>query len=202
MASKAIDFAPSKYAPKYSPELVAEMLLRISEGQTVVGMWREDRDKFPHPVTWDDWCGNDAALALAGARAKKHAAEHHITLAEEIISTKPELALTKDGSRWDSASVTWLKNRTDFHLKRAAQIDPAQYGDKQLHAGHDGGSIKTETVAALPSIMERLRSVRKAGGTAAEAIIDQPAVAHADPSPKGHDGPKPLEPGDPGMEFV
>jgi len=199
MASKAIDFAPRM---KRTPELVAEMLQAISEGQTVSGMWRSDPVKFPHPTAWSNWCDGDPALNLAAARAKRHAAEYHVTLAQEIINTKPELALTKDGSRWDSASVTWLKNRTDFHMKRAAQIDPAQYGDKQLLAGHDGGSIKTETVAALPTLMERLRSVRKAGGDASAAVIDQPAVTHADPPPMGHDGPKPLEPGDPGMEFV
>jgi len=203
MASKAIDFAPSKYAAKRSPELIAEMLLRISEGQTVAAMWSGDPTKFPHPSAWSNWCGDDAALSLAAARARQQGADFHAAVAETIINTEPEVVSTKEGARRDSAHVTWLKNRTDFHMKRAAQLDQGQYGDKQLLAGHDGGAIKTETLAALPNLVERMRNARKAGGPASEVTIEQPAaVTHVDPSPVGQDGPHSPEPGDPGMEFV
>lgn len=202
MASQPVAKWMPNNGPKRSPELIAEILTRVANGENYTAIWKSDKSRYPHPVNWIQWRDADPELSLAHASIKELQADAVVQDALEIIDTEPDKVATKEGLRWDTGHITWLKNRADMRMKRAAQIAPHVYGEKTLHAGHDGGSIKTETVAALPSLMERLRSVRKAGGTAAEAVIDQPAVTPADPSPVGQEGTRPLEPGDPGMEFV
>lgn len=223
MASSPVLYSPPH--KKRTPELVQDILKHISEGESVASLWVGDSEKYPHPTTWSVWVRDDPQLSLASARARQQGADFHAVAAHQAFHTKPEMIISDKGNRMDGAHVTWLKNQGDFHMKRAAQLDQNQYGEKTLLAGHDGGEIKSNVALSMPQIMEEMRQAKKRakqleeGGAVIEAT---PESVHSDRAllkqqeasvPVHHNAPllaprtvehgaRAAEPGDPGMEFV
>ena len=180
MATKAQvysdEFLARHNPDKRTPELATEILMRVANGEAYASIWRSDHDKFPHPVNWSYWLTADAELSLAWAQAKNIQADTFVHDAMVIADTEPDRIVSDNGSRYDNAHVTWLKNRADIRMKRAAQINPIAYGDKQLHAGHDGGALKTEVALSLPQLAERLRLAARPSDSTIEGKAT-PAIA-------------------------
>lgn len=213
MASTPLAAVAQRIQPvsKRTPELETEILMRVAEGQSLWAIYRSDRAKFPHPVNWSNWLDTDSSLQLAHATVREHAADLHVSDAMDILDADPPRVLSydKDGNvstlRIDAAGVALAKHRSDLRMKRAAQINPAVYGDKTLHAGHDGKEIKTEVAMSIGQTLAQLREAKRAGNDASSTIVEarkpEPSskalLAKADQRPA--QGP---EPGDPGMEFV
>jgi hypothetical protein len=199
---------------KRSLEVENEILMRLSEGEALWAIYRSDREKFPHPNIWCEWLLADSELKLAHDVARQHAADVYVSDAMDVLDAEPEriMRYTEDGTaiptRIDPASVVLAKHRSDVRMKRAAQINPAVYGDKTLHAGHDGKEIKTEVAMSITQTLAQLREAKRLGTEASSAIVearrpepsDKALLAKADE--RTASTPKPLEPGDPGMEFV
>lgn len=206
----------TKWAPDavYSSELVAEVLLRLAEGKSLWATYDSDRVKYPHPNTWNEWCSADSDLRIAHVRAKELGADRYVDEAMSLLNAPPERVTLyndkgePDNGRIDPSAVVLAKARADIRMKRAAQINPREYGDKQLHAGFDGGAIKSETALSLPEMIERLRLAKRvepeAPVTIEQRVIEPDAalLEHANPSRSTISAPAGLEPGDPGMEFV
>jgi hypothetical protein len=67
--------------------------------------------------------------------------------------------------------VARARLRAEYTLKILAVKDPARYGNKVMHAGHDGGAIKHDTMLSIKALAEGLRNA------AATRVIDVAGVA-------------------------
>ena len=151
---------------KRTPEVVEEILQRLSDGEPLAVICRSD-DKFPHPTAWLDWIRADESLAIAYAHARDVGADAIATQALEILDAEPErvVEIDADGNktvgRIDSAGVAWAKNRAEIRLKLLAKWNPKKYGDKQtLDVGNkEGETLKTEVTVAPPELIQELAGI-------------------------------------------
>lgn len=149
---------------KRTPELVEDILSRMSKGETLTSAC------LVHEIstsTWRVWCRDDEALDIAHARARDEGFDALAEGSLAIIDAPPERYMTELGERIDPASVAWAKNRAEQRLKLLAKWDPKRYGDKLTTelTGADGGPIQSVTEHALKDVpTEHLRSVLDAFG--------------------------------------
>ena len=119
---------------KYSQELAAEILLRITEGESLRSIVKDAN--MPGQATVYEWLLAKADFAEQYAYARDQQAE---TLADEIIALadeKPkEVTDDKGNGRIDNGWVTWQKNRVDARKWVASKLKPKKYGDRVTHAG-------------------------------------------------------------------
>lgn len=135
------------YATKKSPEVVEEILARLSDGEPLAAICRSD-ERFPHPVVWGRWVDADEQLAIAYARARDVGAH---AIAEQALALA-------DGVAVHGESIQKAKLQIETRLKLLAKWNPKLYGDttKMALTGADGGAIKTEAVGAAPDAMREL----------------------------------------------
>ena len=107
------------------------------------------------------WVEQDAQLAERYARTRE-------TLIERIAEETMEIA---DQEAEDAVQVNKQRLQVDTRKWLLAKLAPQRYGDKLHLAGHDGGTVKTETETrvapdALREITEALlqRAVAKGDG--------------------------------------
>jgi len=154
------------YPSKRTPEVVEEILQRLSDGEPLAVICRSDK-KFPHPNVWLRWADDDEELAIAYARARDVGADAIAVQALEIIDAEPERVVEVDAEgktsskRIDSAAVAWAKNRAELRLKLLAKWNPKKYGDKQtLDVGNkEGETLKTEVSVAPPELLQELAGI-------------------------------------------
>jgi hypothetical protein len=119
---------------KYSPELAAEILTRIAEGESLRKITMEAG--MPNHSSVYLWLLQHPEFSDKYVRAREEQAE---TLADEIvaIADEPPAEVTDDKgvSRTDSGWVTWQKNRVDARKWVAAKLKPKKYGERVTHAG-------------------------------------------------------------------
>lgn len=116
----------------YSEEVAAEIMRRISAGESLVSICRDER--MPCRDTVYDWLDSDAAFSDRYARARERQAH---AIAEQAVedaqaASDPQLGrLAFDARKWF-----------------AAKVAPKVYGDKQQveHAGANGGPIVTRVI--------------------------------------------------------
>jgi hypothetical protein len=151
------------YPTKRKPEVVEEILHRLSNGEPLAAICRS-AEKFPHPTAWLDWIRADESLAIAYARARDVGADAIAEQALEILDAEPERVIDFDSegnkttSRIDSAGVAWARNRAEIRLKLLAKWNPGKYGDKQtVDVGNKPGeTIKAEVSLVSPELMLEL----------------------------------------------
>jgi len=139
------------YPSKKTPEVVEEILQRLSDGEPLAVICRSDK-KFPHPNAWLNWVDADEDLAIAYARARDVGADAIAVQALEILDAEPERVVEIDANgnktvgRIDSAAVAWARNRAEIRLKLLAKWNPKKYGDKQaVDIGNkDGEKLQVE----------------------------------------------------------
>ena len=138
---------------KKKPEVIDEVLRRLSDGEPLAVICRSD-EKFPHPVVWGRWVDADPELAIAYARARDVGADAIASHALALIDEEP----ARVEGRVDPGHVQWRRAQVDTRLKLLAKWNPKLYGDKSTTAltGADGGTIKTEAVGATPDAMREL----------------------------------------------
>ena len=115
---------------KRTPEIEAEIIRRISEGEPLAQICREDG--MPGLSTVYDWEGKDEALSGAIARAR---------IAGFDMIAQEALAIADDAD--PDADVQRSKLRIETRLKLLAKWDPKRYGEmvKTEHSGPNGGEI-------------------------------------------------------------
>lgn len=116
-----------------TPELIAEILGRIAEGQALRRICTEPH--APSIGTFYAWMARDAELAERYVRAREDQAE---TLADEIAEIADDETLPSDSRRIRIDARKWI----------AAKLKPKRYGEKiqAEHSGPNGGAIPFETV--------------------------------------------------------
>jgi hypothetical protein len=119
---------------KYSTEITAEILTRLTEGESLRSIVKDAH--MPPQATVYEWLAAKPDFAEQYAYARDQQAE---TLADEIIALadeKPkEVTDDKGHGRIDNGWVTWQKNRVDARKWVASKLKPKKYGDRVTHAG-------------------------------------------------------------------
>lgn len=130
-----------------TPELVDEILRRMSAGEPLANICRDDH--MPHMSTWRVWCRNDPELDIAHSRARDDGFDVIAADVMNIVDAPPEYAVTEGGSRVDTGYVQWAKNRAEMRLKLLAKWDFKRYGDKVDHQSTDGSMSPREPTYKL-----------------------------------------------------
>ena len=143
---------------KYTPELAAEICERLSNGEPLRQICRDD-----HMPAWQkiyEWMARDADLSGAIARARVMGFD---AIAEEalIISDTPHWGL-KEVVGKDGATVTkedmlgHRKLQVETRLKLLAKWDPKRYGDRLALAGDEKNPIHIEANVKAEQFFEEL----------------------------------------------
>jgi hypothetical protein len=160
-------------ATKRTPEVEERIIHGLCDGIPLRELCRQDG--MPNWRTVYDWISADEDLAARIAHARDMGFD---AIAEDILDiaddgTNDWIERKKqDGSTdtvIDSEHVQRSKLRIETRLKLLAKWSPKKYGDKLHLAGHDGGTVKTETETrvapdALREITEALLQRASAKG--------------------------------------
>ena len=130
----------------YTPELADEICTRLSKGEPLAQICRDDH--MPSDRTVRNWVKADKEFSSAIAYAREEGFDAIAIDALQILDEEPERVITTSGddrteSRIDSASVQRAKNRFEGRLKLLAKWDPKRYGEKveQTLQGPDGAAL-------------------------------------------------------------
>lgn len=146
----------------YTPELAAEILERISNGESLRSITRDP--SMPVMSVVYVWMLRHPDFAEQYARAREEQAE---TLADEIVALADEEPVQvvddKGVGRVDSAWVTWQKNRVDARKWVAAKLKPKKYGDRVAVAGDADSPLKVDVDAKglFDSILQSMELKKK-----------------------------------------
>lgn len=112
----------------YTDEIAAEICTRISEGETLRAICREDH--MPAWRTVYDWIRANQAFAARIAHARELGFDAIAEETIEMVDEKPERCDTQFGDKVDPGHVQWQKNRVEQRLKLLAKWSPKKYGEK------------------------------------------------------------------------
>lgn len=152
---------------KRTPELVEDILERLSRGETLISACRE------HGISnsaWARWMRKDPELSRAYFEARSIGAD---AMAEGIIDIV-------DNCPRDAIEVAKARLRSDMRLRLLSKWQPDKYGDKVgvEHSGPGGAPIQ---VAQL-DVVDLAKQMRKALRAKAEDALPAPAKALPDGS--------------------
>jgi hypothetical protein len=125
---------------KYTPEIAAEVCERLSRGEPLAKICRDDH--IPSDTTIRNWMADDEALSSAIARARISGFDYLASECLEIAEERPER--TPAGSI-DSGSVQHAKLRIETRLKLLAKWDPKRYGEKLELSGDSDNPLVTKS---------------------------------------------------------
>ena len=114
--------------------MIEAIIERVSNGEPLAAVCRDIKLGL---TTWYDWCSADPSLAERVARAREAGEEMIAVDVMRIVDEEPSLNVTQFGSSYDSASVTWAKNRAEIRLKLLKCWNPKKWGDKLAMGGAD-----------------------------------------------------------------
>lgn len=146
---------------KYSQEIAAEIIERLSEGEPLRQICRDSH--MPEWRTVYGWMHRDEKLSAAIAHAREMGQD---AIAEDIlreISEDPERILSEGGGRIDSGYVQLIRARADIKLKLLAKWNPKRYGDRVALAGDAENPLKVDvdTKGLFDSILQSMELTRK-----------------------------------------
>ncbi|TAN29577.1 MAG: terminase [Castellaniella sp.] len=146
----------------YTPELAAEICERLSTGEPLAVICRDDH--MPGVQTVSDWSRVHEDLAVNIARARDIG---HDALAAQCLEISDnethDWVMTKKGMLTNEVAVGRAKLQIWTRLQLLAKWNPKKYGDKQSVelTGADGGPVQisdTERAARLAAITAIARS--------------------------------------------
>ena len=157
------------HASKYTPELAAEIAQRLSMGEPLRKICRDEH--MPEWRTFYDWLGRDKELAAQVARAREAGYEALAEEALEIADERPEINELIDKKTGEvlnidlsSAYIAWQRNRVDTRLKLLACWSPAKYGNRTVVAGDDKNPLVVEASFDVFGEVLKYRSMAKLDG--------------------------------------
>ena len=145
------------YPAKKTDELIAQVLDRLSLGETMTSI---SRDLKFSTMSWSRWLEEDKELSAAHARARAAGADAVADHVLEIVDAPPE----RHGGKIDNGSIAWARNRAEYRLKLLGHWKPDKYGTKTTTeiTGKDGKEINLIDAQELAlRLGERLRSSKR-----------------------------------------
>lgn len=112
---------------KYTEALVEEICERLSKGEPLAAICREEH--MPHRNTVGNWM-EDADVSVRIARAREAGEERIAADVLEIVDMPPARVATPHGDAIDSGDVANRKMRAEYRLKLLAKWNPKKWGDK------------------------------------------------------------------------
>ena len=112
------------YPAKKNDKLIAEVLERLSLGETLTSI---SRDLKFSTVSWQQWVREDEALSHAHAEARAAGADAVADHVLEIVDTPPE----RHEGKIDNGSISWARNRAEYRLRLLGHWQPSKYGSKE-----------------------------------------------------------------------
>jgi hypothetical protein len=146
---------------KYTPEIAEEIVQRLSEGEPLRQICRDDH--MPEWRSIYNWMAQNEELSAAIAHAREIGQD---AIAEDIlseISDEPERILSEGGGRIDSGYVQLIRARADIKLKLLAKWNPKRYGDRVALAGDAENPLKVDVEAKslFDSILQSMELKKK-----------------------------------------
>ena len=140
---------------KYTPELAQELCDRISRGEALREICRDEH--MPEWRTVYDWLERDANLSAQVAHAREVGydaiAEHSLA----IMDSQPLAVFDEAGNkRYDPGSIAWNKNRAEHRLKLLACWNPSKYGSTVAVGGDPGNPVKVEVQSEADTYLAAL----------------------------------------------
>jgi hypothetical protein len=131
---------------KYTPELAAEICMRLSDGEPLRKICRDEH--MPEWRTFYDWLARDKELSAQVARAREAGyqamAEETLEIADNFHLGQTEV-LDDKGSRVTIEDMLGhRKLRIETRLKLLACWDPSKYGNRTVVAGDDKNPLVVE----------------------------------------------------------
>ena len=131
---------------KYTPELAAEICMRLSDGEPLRKICRDEH--MPHWTAIYDWLSKDKELSLQVARAREAGyqamAEETLEIADNFHLGQTEV-LDDKGSRVTIEDMLGhRKLRIETRLKLLACWDPSKYGNRTVVSGDDKNPLVVE----------------------------------------------------------
>jgi hypothetical protein len=159
--------APKKIGrpSKHTPELAAEICQRLSNGEPLRQICRDDH--MPSWVSVYSWMSLDATLSERIAQAREAGQDAMAEKAYAEMYDEPERMLTEGGGRIDPGYVQLVKARAEITLKLLAKWNPKRYGDRIAVAGDAESPIKVEAEIKADKLLEALvtnAELRKTAG--------------------------------------
>jgi hypothetical protein len=143
------------YPAKKTDKLVAEVLERLSLGETLKSI---ARDLQFSTVAWNQWVRSDEALTHAHAEAREAGADAVADDVLEIVDTPPE----RFEGKIDNGSISWARNRADFRLKLLGFWQPTKYGVKTPdNKNKSEEEDKIDEIDLMLRVTERLLSSKR-----------------------------------------
>jgi hypothetical protein len=144
------------YPAKKTEKLVAEVLERLSLGETLTSI---SRDLKFSTMSWQRWVKEDEGLASAHAEARAAGADAVADHVLEIVDAPPE----RFEGKIDNGSISWARNRAEFRLKLLGSWQPSKYGNKDNENSKKGDKDVPEidTDELMLRLGERLLSSKR-----------------------------------------
>ena len=141
------------YPAKKTDKLVAEVLDRLSLGETLTSI---SRDLKFSTMSWGRWLEQDEELSAAHTRARAAGADAVADHVLDIVDAEPE----RYEGKIDNGSIAWARNRAEYRLKLLGHWRPEKYGvktttevtgkgGKDLPSAPDAAEVALAVAAAL-----------------------------------------------------
>ena len=151
---------------KYTPEIAAEIVKRLSDGEPLRQICRDEH--MPAWQTIYDWMCRDDLLGAGGvnlsvaiARAREIGQD---AIAEEIyreMMLEPE---REERGRIDPGYVQLIKARAEIKLKLLAKWNPKRYGDRVTMTGDAENPMRLQAdVSIFDAMLKNLEAKRQLG---------------------------------------
>lgn len=177
---KQAQVASRKVSVPYSDEVFEEIIGRLAAGELYAEIERSDPERYPTLMSVYSWMNARSELKVAYGQAREVGADN---VAMECISIADDssndayVAYRDDGTPYAKLDNDCIKRaalRIDTRLKILAKWHPHKYGDKVLHAGHDGGALDIKHRFDVVALADKARALARRNEPGAQLIEHQP----------------------------
>lgn len=127
---------------KRTPELIAEICERLSKGEPLAVICRDEH--MPCTATVRNWIDEDEGVSSAIARAREDGEDAIVQDAMDQIDADPAMISTQFGEKVDPGDVALRKLRFESRLKLLSKWNPRRWGDRIEH--EHKGKVTLETL--------------------------------------------------------
>lgn len=143
-AASASGKAKAGRPSKFTPALLAEICKRLSTGEPLAVICRDEH--MPDPSNVWRWAKEDEAISQAIARAREEGFDALAAQCIEIADDeRHDWLMTQKGEITNEVAIARAKLRVETRLKLLAKWDPKRYGEKVTLRGDEESPVQAVT---------------------------------------------------------